>query len=527
MLKARRFLHGGIFLSLLLCSTAHGAPQVVTGLTLLAGTGIPEPPPQLTWAAIVDPATLSKRPDLPATLFGGGAVAADIYGHRAFLAAGGGIEVIDTIANGVEAVIGQGQYFSIRALAADPVRARLYASMDFPQPQILVVDTNTLSVLPPIALPKTLPAGQGISRPVVTPDGKLLYVLVANTLLQISLLDGGVQKSVVLDGFTPFALAVNTDRNELYVGDFVNQGVFVLAADSLAVKNNLPGFGSILSIAIRPSDSALLVEIDTGHGFWNTHLEAVNVATGAVMQTADGGGGAVVSIDGKQVYRLARGDLTPGGPFADTSGVLLVLDAQSLDLGKVALDSRAPNDPSRQNFAVVGTAAAAAPKVTLAIEYFNAALGHYFLTSFPDEIAGLDAGAYGGVWKRTGQALPVYAEHGDGPLGSVPVCRFYGRPEAGLDSHFYTASALECVQVQQAFAGSWLLESADAFEVYSAESPPGVCPFGTIPVYRVYNNRPDANHRYTISLAIRNAMLQAGWVKEGYGPEAVAFCVPR
>src|SRR5215475_9082447 len=253
MLNARRFLHGGIFLSLLLCFTAHGAPRVVTALTSVASTAVPEPSPALVWAAIVDPATLSKLPDLPATLFGGGALAVDIHGHRAFLAAGGGIEVIDTIANGVEAVIGQGQYFSIRALAADPVRARLYAAMDSPQPQILVVDTNTLSVLPPIALPKTLPAGQGISAPVVTADGRLLYVLVANTLLQISLLDGGVQQSVALKGFTPSALAANPDRNELYVGDSGSQGVFVLAADSLAVRNNFSAFGSILSIAIRPS----------------------------------------------------------------------------------------------------------------------------------------------------------------------------------------------------------------------------------------------------------------------------------
>jgi len=56
---------------------------------------------------------------------------------------------------------------------------------------------------------------------------------------------------------------------------------------------------------------------------------------------------------------------------------------------------------------------------------------------------------------------------------------------------------------------------------------PGACPFGTQAFYRLYNNWPDVNHRYTTSLAIRDAMVQKGWIPEGYGPNAVAFCVPR
>ena len=55
----------------------------------------------------------------------------------------------------------------------------------------------------------------------------------------------------------------------------------------------------------------------------------------------------------------------------------------------------------------------------------------------------------------------------------------------------------------------------------------GACLFDTTPVYRVYNNRPDANHRYTTSLATRDSMVVAGWIAEGYGPDAVAFCGPR
>ena len=45
-------------------------------------------------------------------------------------------------------------------------------------------------------------------------------------------------------------------------------------------------------------------------------------------------------------------------------------------------------------------------------------------------------------------------------------------------------------------------------------------------MYRVLNGRRDANHRYVTSPAIRATMLAAGWIAEGYGPDAVAMCAP-
>ena len=52
----------------------------------------------------------------------------------------------------------------------------------------------------------------------------------------------------------------------------------------------------------------------------------------------------------------------------------------------------------------------------------------------------------------------------------------------------------------------------------------GACPTATTPVYRVFNVRADANHRYVTSTALRASMLAAGWIPEGYGPDAVAMC---
>ncbi len=54
----------------------------------------------------------------------------------------------------------------------------------------------------------------------------------------------------------------------------------------------------------------------------------------------------------------------------------------------------------------------------------------------------------------------------------------------------------------------------------------GACPSGTIPVYRLYNNRKDANHRYTTDSSEKGAMVARGYISEGYGTNGVAFCSP-
>jgi serine protease len=107
------------------------------------------------------------------------------------------------------------------------------------------------------------------------------------------------------------------------------------------------------------------------------------------------------------------------------------------------------------------------------------------------------------------------------------VCRFYGRPEAGLDSHFYSASAAECQAVIDRFPAAWALESRNVFEVVLPNMSDGSCPLGTKPLYRLYNNRADVNHRYTTSLATRATMIAAGWIPEGYGTLGVTMCVPN
>ena len=80
--------------------------------------------------------------------------------------------------------------------------------------------------------------------------------------------------------------------------------------------------------------------------------------------------------------------------------------------------------------------------------------------------------------------------------------------------------------MKERFGAAWALESPNVFAVAPTEPGTGACPAGLVPVYRVYDDRADANHRYTTSPAVVATMRAAGWIPEGDGPAAVVFCVP-
>ena len=161
-----------------------------------------------------------------------------------------------------------------------------------------------------------------------------------------------------------------------------------------------------------------------------------------------------------------------------------------------------------------------------AIEFYNASLDHYFVTVFPDEINKLDTGVLVG-WQRTGLDFKVIDPASSSP-GDTPVCRFRGLPEAGLDSHFYSASPAECNEVAQKFPTAWQIESPNVFRVFLPNVTTGACPAGAIPVYRAWNKRTDSNHRYTTDVNVMQSMIARGYVAEGYGNQAlpVAMCAP-
>jgi len=153
------------------------------------------------------------------------------------------------------------------------------------------------------------------------------------------------------------------------------------------------------------------------------------------------------------------------------------------------------------------------------IEFYNAVLDHYFITWLPAEIANLDAGLTPTKWNRTATTFKVY----NTPQASAsPVCRYYIPPGLG-DSHFFGRGTVECNATGQNNP-SFFLEEANFMFVFLPTA--GMCPSGTVPVHRVFSNRPDANHRYMTDPTIRNQMVGRGWLAEGDGPNLVVMCVP-
>lgn len=168
------------------------------------------------------------------------------------------------------------------------------------------------------------------------------------------------------------------------------------------------------------------------------------------------------------------------------------------------------------------------------VEYYNDTLDQFFITSNPDEMQALDDGSTRG-WVRTGGifvAMPA-SNAGTTTTGN-PVCRYYGRPDTGNNSHFLSASGDECEAVGVKFAANWQLETAEAFRAFLPDLVMGTCPANTLPVYRGFNNLPTPNHRYSLSRAMIQSMstylgngLRVPWIAEGYGPDLVAMCVPQ
>ncbi len=183
-------------------------------------------------------------------------------------------------------------------------------------------------------------------------------------------------------------------------------------------------------------------------------------------------------------------------------------------------------------------AAKVAGGIVSVVEYYNAGLKHFFITADPGEINALDAGAFGGVWKRTGQEFPAWDLVG-APADTVPVCRFFGTDKyrsdgsrIGANGHFYTADPAECEFVKTgwpAIASDGMSYPAWTFENYAfavkLRLPPqqgGLCPAGTQNLYRAYNMGMggEPNHRYSTDGNLLGNM--GGWATEG-----LVMCLPQ
>jgi hypothetical protein len=160
------------------------------------------------------------------------------------------------------------------------------------------------------------------------------------------------------------------------------------------------------------------------------------------------------------------------------------------------------------------------PNKLSAVEFYHAGYDHYFVAASAQDIIDLDTGVHPG-WSRTGYSFNVWESAGG---GTNPVCRYYIPPGYG-DSHFFSAAPDECAIALVKFP--WLFRETDAaFYISLPDVTSGACAANEIAVYRLWNGRADSNHRYTTSIAVKVAMVAAGYVAEGYGPDQVDMCAP-
>ena len=160
----------------------------------------------------------------------------------------------------------------------------------------------------------------------------------------------------------------------------------------------------------------------------------------------------------------------------------------------------------------------------VAVEFYNAALDHYFVTANPIEVAATQNGVAGPGWERTGGSFQTG--------GDTDVCRFYGSYAPGPNSHFFAADGNECqglfdlqldsADPRRATTKSWNFESFDFTTIRPSN---GSCPPGTVAVYRAYNSGfargVDSNHRISPDRAAIAAVVARGWIDEG-----VVMCAP-
>jgi hypothetical protein len=169
---------------------------------------------------------------------------------------------------------------------------------------------------------------------------------------------------------------------------------------------------------------------------------------------------------------------------------------------------------------IVGRGASAPAPSADVVEFRHPPDGQYFLTADAAEAAFLDAGGLGPEWQRTGMRFAAWAANDASNPSALDVCRFFGVPGVGPNSHFLTADPAECAAVKR--NALWIYEGI-AFRALLPAG--GQCPSGTDTIQRLWLPGADvaaSRHRYVSDAASVAPMVAGGWVLEG-----PVLCAPR
>jgi hypothetical protein len=244
------------------------------------------------------------------------------------------------------------------------------------------------------------------------------------------------------------------------------------------------------------------------HNSGNAPLSIDNVSIGdaTFTRTAGCAAGTIVPPGGTCTLQIAAAPRRSG---AVASSIQLFTNDGMYELPlAVTGDASAPLPPQ------------ASVQTVDVVEFYNATLDHYFITWIDAEIANLDAGLTPSRWTRTGYMFKAYVTP---QAGTSQICRFYIPPADG-NSHFFGRNPAECSAAQQEHP-EFVLEDSNYMQLYVPTA--GACPAGSTPIYRLFNNRADVNHRYTTDRGVRDQMVARGWIAEGDGADHVVMCAPQ
>jgi hypothetical protein len=349
-------------------------------------------------------------------------------------------------------------------------------------------------------------------------------VLVAGGLVDVAPNMGQIEGSAELYDPVGGAWTRTADLNEVHsqhTATRMQDGrVLVASGDSPYDSYDDPGTAEIYDPDTATwSNTGNLRVIRNGH-------TATLLPSGKVLVT---GGVYFSAMNGAELYDPVSGTWAPTGDvitprfFGHTA--TLLSDGNVL----VAAGARETDNPAPLDSAELYDDGPVSAQVQTAVEYGTSCpacwdygdYNEYFVTSFPDEIAALDGGAFGGEWHRTGETFKVWT---GAASGALPTCRFFN---ATFINHFYTPYAAECAWVQANPTWHWQYEGI-AFYLQVPDGN-GNCPTGTTILYRLFNNGMGGAlvHRLTTSAATFNQMRAAGWVFEGDGRTFAFACVPQ
>jgi len=425
-------------------------------------------------------------------------VAVNPSGTRAYIANGKSLFAIDTVTNRLLATVTHGTNANIVVgIAVAPDGNRIYLSGGGPS---VIFDASTLAIVGH--------AVRGEGGIAVHPDGSRAYLAQwsGDSVAVIDAVTGTTIANIGISGpyqfARPFGLAIDPQGRWLYVGNNLaynpqDSYFYTSVVDTVTnrVIANVPtGYSPGRGIAVSPDGT----RVYTGNG------GIIDTATNAVVGHFSGGRyGMAFHPDGSRLY------------IADdfpTSQVRVVSTVSNADVAAIPVQGSAM---AFGQFIIQGTSNA-----TSVIEFYSTSLDHYFITWMPGEIAILDAGTQIKGWMRTGYTFKTYTSTRS---GTSPVCRYYIPPGLG-DSHFFGRGTVECEATGQKHP-SFVLEDPSFMHMFLPTA--GNCPANTTQVYRVFSNRPDANHRYMIDKAVRDQMVVKGWLAEGDGPDLVVMCAPQ